>query len=104
MSNQMNDVKELIACMPAATGANAFAEKGDPCGPGNCHWCGAKLRLAKMANHPTIDGHRDARGDYGDNSFCGLRCGYMFGVQMAVNGRRLQVVFQVYKPTDGGSV
>ena len=31
-----------------------------------------------------------ARGDYGDNAFCGLRCGYAFGVTMATHGRRLR--------------
>jgi len=71
--------------------ATPFAQHGDPSAPGACLWCGKKLRLAKIANHPTIDTHRDARGDYGDNSFCGIRCGYAFGSRMAVLGKRLQV-------------
>jgi len=28
-------------------------------------------------------------GDYGDNAFCGLRCGYSFGVSFAALGKRL---------------
>ena len=29
-------------------------------------------------------------GDYGDGHFCGLRCGYRFGVAVAGHGRRLE--------------
>ncbi|MEQ8719712.1 MAG: hypothetical protein RLO52_41160 [Sandaracinaceae bacterium] len=29
-------------------------------------------------------------GDYGDGHFCGLRCGYQFGVALANAGRRLK--------------
>ena len=71
--------------------SRSFAEKGDPAAPGVCLWCGTGLRLAKVANHPTIDSHRDARGDYGDNAFCGMRCGYFFGLRLAILGSRLRV-------------
>jgi len=69
-----------------------FAHHGDPGAPGACFWCGTKLRLAKVANHPTIDGYRTARGDYGDNAFCTLRCGYSFGVELAIRGHRLRLM------------
>jgi hypothetical protein len=49
--------------------------------PLTCLWCGKKLRKSK---------HMDERGDYGDNAFCGLRCGYSFGVAMEKNGHRLK--------------
>lgn len=51
-----------------------------------CLWCGDKLRLVRIehgrARRP------GARGDYGDNAFCGLRCGYMFAVFAARQGYR----------------
>jgi hypothetical protein len=87
----VKEVQELIAREGVGAETPNFAANGDPMGPGNCHWCGARLNLCRLANHPTIASHRDARGAYGDNSFCGLRCGYAFGVQMAVLGRRLEV-------------
>lgn len=55
--------------------ANIYNRTNDP---GTCLWCGRKLRKCG-----------DNRGDYGDNAFCGLRCGYMFAVSMARCGRRL---------------
>lgn len=66
--------------------------------PGTCLWCGRKLRQPKR---PFTDdgqwiprGQRTATtyskpGDYGDGNFCGLRCGYMFGVRLADAGTRL---------------
>jgi hypothetical protein len=83
-------VQTLIPREGAGAQARAFAEKGDPLAPGVCLWCGDKLRLAKIANHPTIDTHREARGDYGDNAFCGIRCGYAFGLRLACIGSRLR--------------
>jgi hypothetical protein len=50
--------------------------------PGTCLYCGARLRAAKSY---LLNG----RGDYGDNAFCGLRCGYSFGVVLASLGQRL---------------
>jgi len=52
--------------------------------PGTCLWCGKKLRLAKAARFSNTS----HRGDYGDNAFCTLRCGYCFGVGMAKEGKR----------------
>jgi len=46
-----------------------------------CLWCGRKLRKRNRSRLP---------GDYGDGAFCGLRCGYMFGVAMAEFGKRLK--------------
>lgn len=51
---------------------------------GTCIWCGRKLRL-KLYNNT-----QENRGDYMDNAFCGLRCGYSFGVALASHGYRLQ--------------
>jgi hypothetical protein len=76
---------------PPGKGLQEFAKHGEPGGPGRCLWCGKRLLLAKIANHPTITEHRGQRGDYADNAFCGLRCGYLFGRELAVLGRRLQV-------------
>jgi len=42
---------------------------------GSCLWCGRRLRATSYA--PT------QRGDYGDGFFCGLRCGWRFGVESA---------------------
>ncbi len=33
--------------------------------------------------------HTGNYGDYGDNSFCGLRCGYRFGARLAELGHQL---------------
>jgi hypothetical protein len=79
----------------------AFSQHGPAGAPGCCLWCGRKLGLAKIANHPTITEHRGARGAYGDNSFCGLACGYQFGLQLAIFGRRLQV--KPAAPSEPGS-
>lgn len=38
----------------------------------------------------------DKPGDYGDGHFCGLRCGYAFGVAMANSGK-------VFHPVEEGS-
>lgn len=53
---------------------------------GTCLYCGTKLRAYKYPEHFS---NPDRRGDYGDNAFCGLRCGYQFGLTMAVLGKRL---------------
>lgn len=52
----------------------------------HCLWCGRKLR-AERAWSERMNRPR-ARGDYGDNAFCGLRCGYAFGVYAADKGFR----------------
>lgn len=49
---------------------------------GTCLWCGRKLR--RNTRDP------EHFGDYADNAFCGLRCGYAFGVIAARNGFRLK--------------
>lgn len=54
--------------------------------PGTCLFCGRKLRAYRFPHHFE---NPDRRGDYGDNAFCGLRCGYRFGLAFAVLGRRL---------------
>jgi hypothetical protein len=62
----------------------------EPCRPAtkeqvgtHCLWCGRKL--------PSVKRHRVnlGRGTYGDGFFCGLRCGYMFGIIAAGTGMRL---------------
>lgn len=53
---------------------------------GTCLWCGKQLRLAKSATLFKTS----HRGAYGDNAFCTIRCGYCFGVAMAMNGDRLK--------------
>lgn len=63
--------------------------------PGTCLWCG--LRLADYVRHrwdqethQSIEVTRFKNaGNYGDGFFCGLRCGYMFGEQMAKFYHRL---------------
>lgn len=65
--------------------------------PGTCVWCGRVLRFRSEAfdreGHWIKDRSKRPRkqkgGDYHDGFFCGLRCGYLFGVQMATFGRRL---------------
>ena len=74
--------------------------------PETCLWCGKKLRWQtrpvetgpaegeSWADYWKRDGGkaktRAAKpGDYQDGHFCGLRCGYQFGVAMADHGRRL---------------
>lgn len=47
--------------------------------PGTCKWCGRKLHLARFRLH----GGQRHRGSYGDDTFCGLRCGYRFGLTMS---------------------
>lgn len=51
-------------------------EEGDTLAEGHCRWCGAKLRMEPYPH-------------YGDNQFCGLRCGYRFGVFYADTGKRV---------------
>jgi hypothetical protein len=56
-----------------------------------CGHCGEEAwgarRTTIVSRTPTFEGA--ARGDYGDNAFCGLRCGYAFGVTMAGHGHRI---------------
>ena len=69
--------------------------------PGTCLWCGRKLHRKKVMADPGEAGatevgphfwHKpaDKLGGYQDDSFCGLRCGYSFGLRLAQLGRRLQ--------------
>jgi len=59
--------------------------------PGTCLWCGARLRAYRFRDLLEPNGiNSDARGGYADDSFCGLRCGYEFGLAMVRNGHRLQ--------------
>src|SRR5688572_4901824 len=57
---------------------------------GTCLWCGDPLRAHWRV---TADDNLqpEGYGEYADNAFCGLRCGYAFGVEMAMRGRRLVV-------------
>ena len=82
--------------------------------PDTCVWCGNKLRHKIKDWHeertqipipeeqqwdPDVttrthvrnvtDRRAEKGGDYEDGLFCGLRCGYMFGVRMGELGRRL---------------
>ena len=68
---------------------------------GTCLHCGRKLRWIKRTftqgprEVPIPVGERPNRyakaGDYGDGFFCGLRCGYQFGVLAAQHGNRFAV-------------
>lgn len=88
----MKEVVELIARAPAWPAKTPnFAKFGSPTAPGACHWCGRMLKGAKIANDPRFPEWKGTKGDYGDNAFCGLRCGFAFGVTLAIAGRRLQM-------------
>jgi hypothetical protein len=88
--------------------------------PDTCIWCGKKLRFKVLHSHnettqvpldpnnesdqylieegqttkkkytTVVDERATVGGDYQDGFFCGLRCGYQFGVRMGELGRRLQ--------------
>lgn len=65
---------------------------------GTCLYCGRKLRWIKRIFTPSPRGVQipigerpnlySKAGDYGDGFFCGLRCGYQFGVLAAQHGYR----------------
>jgi hypothetical protein len=57
---------------------------------GTCRWCGRKLRPYPYRDEPWAQGQE--LGGYGDNHFCGLRCGYEFGLRFAELGKRLEPV------------
>jgi hypothetical protein len=65
--------------------------------PETCLWCGRKLKHLKVIDPEasrTTPGHyvikpADKLGSQQDDCFCGLRCGYQFGVRMAELGERL---------------
>lgn len=61
--------------MPAWRDFKATNEKG------TCVWCGRALQTCRH--------DRKKLGENGDNLFCGIRCGYQFGVVLAKNGKRL---------------
>lgn len=52
---------------------------------GCCVWCGCRLRITPYQDDARGEG---LRGDYGDNLFCGLRCGYQYGVARATHEYR----------------
>lgn len=52
--------------------------------PDTCLWCGRKLRKNKWKFE-----RLGKLGAYADGVFCGLGCGYHFGVALAWSGRRL---------------
>ena len=48
--------------------------------------CEHHYRVAKLQLHEATG----RLGQYEDNAFCGLRCGYMFGLTLARLGKRLE--------------
>lgn len=52
--------------------------------PGTCLWCGRKLPKSTNTFEP------ERRGRFGDNAFCGIQCGYEFGLTFAISGARLK--------------
>jgi len=60
-----------------------------------CLWCGRPLRKHMRMVYTDATKrtyrmeHTGNYGDYGDNSFCGLRCGYRFGARLAELGHQL---------------
>jgi hypothetical protein len=56
---------------------------------GFCRWCGRKLRAFKFANEAYWKDKGMKLGGHGDNHFCGLNCGYSFGLWFARDGKRL---------------
>lgn len=82
----------------------SFGYKGKP---GTCLWCGRRLTRQTVLDSRAEEQMRKAGligdelyraslrpaskpGRYYDGFFCGLRCGFQFGVRMAELGRRLQ--------------
>lgn len=73
--------------------------------PGTCLWCGRKLRRTTVMAEAGEPGARkvgkgtgaiwlkpaEKLGSYRDDHFCGLRCGYQFGVRAAGLGDRFAV-------------
>ena len=46
-----------------------------------CSHCGAPLRRYRYREHQELNhGGKSQWGDYGDNIFCGLRCGYWWAL------------------------
>jgi hypothetical protein len=94
---------------------NHFAEFGPVDKLGHCRWCGRALRkkwrteeaphtknwhppdqhypdgyASNSSTVPHVKVGEPTLGDYGDGHFCGLRCGYRFGVRLANLGSRLK--------------
>lgn len=91
MTIPSTDVQTLIPQLGASVAGPMFSAKGPAGAPGACLWCGDKLRAVGPAIRKAVPALSEAKGAYADNAFCGLRCGYCFGLQLAVFGRRLQV-------------
>ena len=80
-----------------------YRDRGNTNAPRTCLWCGAQLgQYFTSGGSERIElacggfAHKQlpavpsgTYGRYGDNHFCGLRCGYLFGLAMAEGGRRL---------------
>ncbi len=68
--------------------------------PETCLYCGRRLRWIKRSFTPGPHGEfipigqrpnlYKKPGDYGDGFFCGLRCGYQFGVLAANHAQRFE--------------
>jgi hypothetical protein len=56
-----------------------------------CLWCGRPLRRDNFDtfNKSNVVTHAARLSDNDDAPFCGLRCGYMFGLSLAQQGHRL---------------
>jgi len=60
-----------------------------------CLWCGRRLQkeMRMVYDDETMRTyhmeHTGNYGQYGDNSFCGLHCGYQFGARLAELGQKL---------------
>jgi hypothetical protein len=71
--------------MGRGVGVNAYFPSNTP---GTCLWCGRVLKPNWLGVEPESD-TPNGLGQYADNAFCGLRCGYAFGANFAQLGRRL---------------
>lgn len=81
---------------PSYVCCGAGWKKAEEPGYFDCRGCGHQCRgehsRTIIKRTPVYEGA--AAGDYGDNAFCGLHCGYAFGVSMAGLGRRFQSVVE----------
>lgn len=82
----MSQKDEERVIISGPVGGYPFGYKG---AKKTCLWCGRKLRAYRWRNTEYNRGSGRTHGDYGDNAFCGLRCGYLFACRIAKLGHRL---------------
>lgn len=67
-----------------------------------CRFCGKPLRRYKLRDVAEFKARGMEWGDYGDNKFCGLRCGYEWAITVSRSFPTIVITHKPKEPAAGG--